>query len=605
MNRKQRRKSSKKKPKKSSTPTLSQEEARVLFDTAADKTIAGDLEGATTDLKKLLDTYPTHPRSLYLMGRIAYLKNDTDTALKFLEQAANTPNFAEPLCDIGVIHRAAGRLDEASASYRKALAINPDIPEVNANLGNTLRELGQLEEAAEYYTKALKLKPDFSEALHNFGITLTHLNKPKEAAEAIRKSLQLNSNNAPAYCDLGHAYWKLERSPEATECFTRALEIEPEYAAAHTNMAAVYFKNNQPEDAIISARKAIALNPNDPASFNTLGGALHQLGDIEEGFEYMAQGAAINPDNAETRFNMGISLLIRGKFEEGWPEFEYRLKNKLLKLNRGFKQPIWQGEDLGDKTLLLYSEQGLGDTVQFARYIPQVKAKAPNVIFEVEGKLVEILHPLTAGIPILVKGKQRLPDFDVYAPLASLPGIFKTTLETIPTDIPYLFADPARIKWWRDRLAGTGLKVGLAWGGNPEHSNDRNRSMPLEAVRPLLSLKGIRWFSLQIGERAQDLRADWASPIEDLSHEVNTFPETAAAMMNLDLIISVDTSLAHLAGALGRRVWMPLGHVADWRWLRDRNDSPWYPTAHLFRQRSRGGWGGVIEQIRDALLGLD
>ena len=605
MNRKQRRKASKKKPKKISTPSLSQEDARALFDTAADKMIAGDLDGATADLETLLGTYPTHPRSLYLMGRIAYLKDDTDTALKFLGQAASTPNFAEPHCDIGVIHRTAGRLDEASASYRKALAINPDIPEVNANLGNTLRELGRLEEAAEYYTKALKLNPDFPEALHNFGITLTHLNKPKEAVEAIRKSLQLNPNNAPAYCDLGHAYWKIERVAEATECFTRALKIEPEFSAAHTNMAAVYFKNNQPEDAIISARKAIALNPNDPASFNTLGGALHQLGDIEEGFENMARGAAINPDNAETRFNMGISLLMRGNFEDGWPHFEYRLKNQLLKLDRGFKQPIWQGEDLGGKTLLLYSEQGLGDTVQFGRYIPRVKAKAPNIIFEVEEKLIETLRPLTGDIPILVKGRQRLPNFDVYAPLASLPGIFKTTMETIPADIPYLFADPARIQWWRDRLAGNGIKVGLTWGGNPEHSNDRNRSMPLEAVRPLLSLKGIRWFSLQIGERAQDLRADWASPIEDLSHEVNTFPETAAAMMNLDLIISVDTSLAHLAGALGRRVWIPLGHVADWRWLRDRNDSPWYPSIHLFRQRSRGDWAGVIEQIKDALLGQD
>jgi len=472
-------------------------------------------------------------------------------------------------------------------------------------MGNTLRELGRLEEAAKHYTKALKLKPEFPEALHSFGITLTHLNKPKEAADAIRKSLQLNPNNAPAYCDLGHAYWKVERMAEATECFVRALKIDPEFSAAHTNMAAVHFKNNQPEDAIISARRAIALNPNDPASFNTLGGALHQLGEIDEGYQHMVRGAAIDPDNPETRFNMGISLLMRGNFEQGWREFNYRLKNKLLKLDRGFKQPIWRGENLDDRTLLIYSEQGLGDTVQFGRYLPHVKAKAPNVIFEVEEKLVEILRPLTGDIPIFVKGKQRLPEFDVYAPLASLPGIFGTTLETIPADVPYLFADPDRVKWWRDRLAGSGVKVGLTWVGNPEYSNDLNRSMPLDAVRPLPSLKGIRWYSLQIGERTQDLRAPWAAPIEDLSQEVDTFPETAAAMMNLDLIISVDTSLAHLAGALGRRVWMQLGHVADWRWLRVRNDSPWYPTIQLFRQRSRGDWVGVIELIKNALLGQD
>lgn len=196
----------------------------------------------------------------------------------------------------------------------------------------------------------------------------------------------------------------------------------------------------------------------------------------------------------------------------GWPAFEHRLKNKLLNLDRGFKQPLWQGEDLDSRTLLLYSEQGLGDKVQFSRYIPMVKAKTPNVVFEAEEKLIGTLQPLTGDILIITKGKQPLPDFDVYAPLASLPGIFKSNLETIPADITYLNADPPRVRWWRDRLSGTGVKVGLVWGGNPIHSNDRNRSMPLEAFRPLLSLKGIRWYGLQIGKPAEELSADWAAP---------------------------------------------------------------------------------------------
>jgi hypothetical protein len=270
-------------------------------------------------------------------------------------------------------------------------------------------------------------------------------------------------------------------------------------------------------------------------------------------------------------------------------------------LDRGFGLPYWQGEDLGDKTLLIYTEQGLGDTIQFGRYIPHVRTHVKNIVLEIEEKLVEIMRPLMGDIAIVIKGKERLPNFDVQIPLTSLPGIFKTNLETIPAKTAYLKADPIRVRWWRDQLAGEGLKVGLVWGGNPEHSHDINRSMPLKALEPLLSLGGIRFYGLQVGDPVQQLREPWAASIEDLSELVGTFPETAAAMMNLDLIISVDTSLAHLAGALGRPAYLPLAHVADWRWMRDRDDTPWYPTMRLFRQQRRSDWAKPILEIKKAL----
>jgi tetratricopeptide (TPR) repeat protein len=605
MNRKQRRKAAQKKTNKKSSATpapnaLSEDEARALFDLAGEKMLAGDLDGAKADLGKVLEIYPHHLRSLYLRGRIAFLQEDMDTALIFLKKAA-TDKFAEPHCDIGVIHRATGRLDDAAESYHKALKINPDIPEANANLANSLRELGQLEHALQYYEKAIKLKPDFAEAYYNLGMTLNLLDRQKEADTYLQKAISLNPESPSAHTELGSVYWKGGYTDKAAACFMLALEIDSTFSPAHTNMAAVHFKKHQFEDAIACARKAIDLNPNDVSSFNILGGSLHQLGQIEEGYTKMLRGISIDPTNAETRFNMGISLLLRGKFEEGWPAFEYRLKNNLLKLDRGFDRPYWQGEELGDKTLLIYTEQGLGDTIQFGRYIPHVRAHVKNIILEIEEKLVETMRPLIGDIPVIIKGKVRLPSFDVHSPLTSLPGICKTNLETIPATTPYLKADPIRVRWWRDRLAGEDLKIGLVWSGNPEHSNDKSRSMPLEEIKPLLALKGIRLYGLQVGEAARQLQEPWAAPIEDLSELLTSFSETSAAMMNLDLTISVDTAPAHLAGALGRPVWAMLAHVSDWRWMRDRDDTPWYPTMRLFRQQTRGDWTKPVLEIKKAL----
>jgi tetratricopeptide (TPR) repeat protein len=605
MNRKQRRKAAQKKSsKKPSAPTasnaLTKEEARTLFDIAGEKILAGDLDDAKAELEKILEIFPQHLRSLYLRGRVSFLQEDMNTALLYLKKAA-TDKFAEPHCDIGVIHRSAGRIDDAAKSYRKALKINPGIPEANANLANALRELGKLEHAIKYYEIAIKLKPNFAEAYYNFGMTLNLLDRPNEADAYLQKAILLNPESPSAHTELGSVYWKGGYTDKAAVCFMQALEIDPTFSPAHTNMAAVHFKNHQLEDAISCAREAIDLNPNDVSSFNILGGSLHQLGRIEDGYTEMLRGILIDPSNAETRFNMGISLLLRGEFEEGWPAFEYRLKNKLFKLDRGFGLPYWQGEDLGDKTLLIYTEQGLGDTIQFGRYIPHVRTHVKNIVLEIEEKLVETMRPLIGDIPIVIKGKERLPNFDVQIPLISLPSVFKTTLKTIPAKTSYLKADPLRVRWWRDRLAGENLKIGLVWGGNPEHSNDVNRSMPLRALEPLLSLEGIRFYGLQIGDLTKQLREPWTAPVEDLSELVGTFPETAAAMMNLDLVISVDTSLAHLAGALGCPIFLPLAHVADWRWMQGRDDTPWYPTMRLFRQHARGDWDKPILDIKNAL----
>jgi hypothetical protein len=293
-------------------------------------------------------------------------------------------------------------------------------------------------------------------------------------------------------------------------------------------------------------------------------------------------------------------LLLRGELREGFEKYESRWRLETLP-PRGFPAPLWNGEDLSGRTILLHAEQGYGDTIQCLRYVPQVAARGGWVVLEVPKELLGLARRLPEVGQLLARG-DALPRFDLQCPLFSLPRAFATTIETIPAQVPYLSAEPEAIARWRIRLGERpGLKVGLAWAGSPQHRNDARRSIAIETLLPLLRLEGVRWFSLQVGERAADLARLPGGLVTDLSPDLIDFAETAAVIGNLDLVIAVDTASAHLAGALGRPAWVLLRARPDWRWLLEREDSPWYPSLRLFRQHRPGDWEEVVRRVAAAL----
>jgi Tetratricopeptide repeat/Glycosyltransferase family 9 (heptosyltransferase) len=354
--------------------------------------------------------------------------------------------------------------------------------------------------------------------------------------------------------------------------------------------------NRQLDEAVTAYRQAIALRPDYLQAVANLGNALTRLGRYHEAIEIYERAIAINPDHPFAHFNMATVLLTLGNFERGWAEHEWRIKAAGSPTDWHTKFPRWTGDDLNGRRILLHSEQGRGDTIQFVRYIPLIAQRGGRVVLGCPPELGRLLRNVS-GVKQLIHGAP-LPQFDVHCPLPSLPLVFQTTLLTIPSTVPYLTVDPTLSQRWRARLADDRrLKVGLAWAGSPTHGNDRNRSIMLMTLSPLLNIPGIRFFSLQVGAAGEPARRLPASVITDFTNELTDFADTAALVEHLDLIISVDTAVAHLAGALGKAVWVLLPFVPDWRWMLDRDDSPWYPTMRLFRQARLGDWSVPMQRM--------
>jgi TPR repeat len=412
---------------------------------------------------------------------------------------------------------------------------------------------------------------------------------------------------------------------EAAACYREAIRLSPNFAEGHCNLAHVLLKRGEVDDALVRYEHALRLNPRQAKGQNCRGTLLLDRGEVSEALASLDQAVAIEPDFPEAHLNRGVALLLLGRLQEGWPEYDWRIRckdypEKLLPL------PHWDGSDLTGKTIVLYGEQGLGDTIQFIRYAPLVKARGGTVV----AACPPILLPVLARCPgidrLVPKGPEAVKAGSVQALLLSLPGIFKTTLDTIPADVPYLFADPAQVEFWREKLAQLpGFKVGILWQGSPLHPRDHLRSVPVTEFAPLAHVEGVHLFSLQVDVGREQLaaavdRGAWTvnrepcvgprstvhgprSTVIDLGDDLaaDPFAETAAAMKNLDLVVTIDTAVAHLAGALGVPVWVALPFGNDWRWLQGREDSPWYPTMRLFRQRKRGDWQEVFQRMADAL----
>jgi len=565
---------------------------------------------ALTEQGRLEEAVASYRRALRLKPDNAGAHNNLGVALKnqgsfaeavacFQQALRIKPNYPEAHDNLGNVLKKQGKLAEAVASHQQALRLKPDFAEAHNNLGNALREQERLGEAVASIQQALRLKPSFAEAHSNLGNALQDQGKLEEAAASFHQALHLKPDFAEAHYNLGNVLREQGRLPEAVASLRQALRLNPSYAEAHNNLGNALREQGRLEEAAASFQQALRLKPNYAEAHNNVAVLLREGGKVEEALASYQQALKLKPDYAEAHKNLGMAWLLLGNFEQGWPEYEWRLQQKNLALPR-LPQPLWDGGPLRGRTILLHAEQGLGDTLQLIRYAPLVKQRGGRVLLGCPPQLEGLLAHCP-GVDLLISEGTPLPAFDVYAPLMSVPGLLKTMLANIPANVPYLSAGADLVRHWRDELAPVaGFKIGIIWQGNPRHKGDRQRSVPLSRFACLAKLEGVRLCSLQVGPGSEQLRdLAWQGAVMDLGSRLDStsLADAAAVIVNLDLVIAVDTALAHLAGALGVPVWVALPYSPDWRWLLDREDSPWYPTMRLFRQTDPGNWVGVFERL--------
>lgn len=480
---------------------------------------------------------------------------------------------------------------------------DPETADVHNDRGVALERLGRFAEALASYERAVELDPGDAVPCFNRGNALLALGRVDEALEHYDKAILLAPNHVNAHINRGSALLRLHRYDEALAAYTRAAAVKPDCADAFYNQGVALMDLGRQDEAIDRFDQAIALQPRHADAFTNRGNAFKTLGRLEEALASYTQAIALVDDNILARFNKAEVAMSLGDFAEGWPLYESRWAiDDVGLLQRTFSQPLWQGnEPIAGRVVLLHAEQGLGDTLQYCRYAPLLVARGAKVVLEVPRPLVRLLGDLAEGVTIVARG-DPLPTFDLHCPLMSVPGRVGTTIQTIPAHVPYLAAEPARVACWRARLPAEGLRIGINWQGNPGGSIDRGRSAPLAEFAPLGRIPGVRLISLQthhgLDQLAHLLPGMTVETLgDDFDSGPDAFLDAAAVIMSLDLVISTDTAIVHLAGALGRPVWVALKAVPHWTWMIDREDSPWYPSARLFRQASDGDWRGVFERM--------
>jgi Flp pilus assembly protein TadD len=493
----------------------------------------------------------------------------------------------------------AGRLNEAGQIYQQVLTAAPAHPEALHMMGVLLLQMGQPAQSLKWIERAIAAaNPPVSEFHVHRAHALLALNRSAEAAAACRRALQLRRGNAEAHQVLGHALTDAGDHTSALKAYQDAARLKPDLPDLLNNLGIALHHANQLEEAARTLTRAHGKESRDPGVLINLSSVLRDLCRFDQAEARLAAAVRLAPADPKVRYNHALLMLLLGRFEQAWPGWEQRFAAGAVS-SRGLPQPRWRGEPLAGRTLLIHAEQGLGDTIQFCRYpFPT----GGNLIFEAQPRIARLLAS-RKDMPAIVRVGDPLPPFDLTCPLMSLPNVYKTTEATIPAGIPYLSAEPDVVARWRARIGERGFRIGIAWQGNPSRREDTGRSIALEQFLPLASIPGVRLISLQ-----KDLGAEQLSSgmnIETLGEDFDSGPDgfidTAAVMMNLDLVITSDTAIPHLAGALGRPVWVALRAVPDWRFMLERADSPWYPTMRLFRQDVRDQWEPVFAAIKNAL----
>ena len=518
------------------------------------------------------------------------------------------PDYVEALSNRGNALLQLGRAADALASYERALQIEPRSEQVLNNRGNALLELCRYADAVDSFNRALELQPAYAEALHHRGNAYWEMQNTTAALVDIEHALAINPAYEEAHNSRGTVLFKLERHAEALACCERALQLNPLHPEALINCGNVWLWRGEAAHALDLYDSAIVHLQRKSSHAGSLAMALCNRGNTlmalnrpEEALKSYAESLA-REDSPETHFYEGMGRLILGDFAQGWPQYEWRWKTQFFKRwVRDFSALRWQGqESLHGKTLLLHAEQGFGDTLQFCRYAVAAAAQGAAVVMEVQAPLKRLLATMP-GVQLMVSAGEPLPPYDYHCPLLSMPGVMAKLSHDIPAAVPYIQPDPALVAAWRARIKGNQLpRIGLVWSGNLAPGLHHDRTLPLVDMLRVVSDRA-QFFSLQKEVIASDKAELQRCDVRNYGETLNDFADTAAIIESMDLVITIDTAVAHLAGALGKPVWILLRFAADWRWLRNRDDSPWYPTARLFRQPAVGDWATVMDAVQREL----
>ena len=547
---------------------------------------------------------PDDARVCYNQGTALLNLGRHEEALTRYDRAISfDPLHADAHMNRGLALQRLQRYEESLSDYDKALALNPGWADAYNDRGTALQSLQRHEEALVSYGKAAVLKPESADACFNQGNALLALQRCAEALTHYDRAISLEPHHVDAHFNRGSTLLNLHRNSEALASYERAAVLRPDYAGAYYNQGVALMSLERYVEALSRFEQAIFLNPHHFDAYTNRGNTLRNLQRYEEARASYDQSLTLQSGNARASFCKAQLELGLGNFQSGWPLYESRWELEEVRPHRrNFSQASWPGsEPIEGKTILLHSEQGLGDTIQFSRYVPLLAERGAEVVFEAPRSITRLLAGLTGGATIVAAG-DRLPAFDLHCPLLSVPGLMGTTVETIPKRVPYLAAEAKLVAQWRERLPPGGIRIGIVWQGNPSGAIDRGRSAPLASFAPLARLPGVRLISLQKHHGLEQLdRLPEGMAVETLGPDFDSGPDafvdTAAVIMNLDLVISTDTAIVHLAGALGRPVWVALKAVPHWAWMVDRDDSPWYPSARLFRQTGDGDWRDVFERM--------
>ncbi|MBL8200612.1 MAG: tetratricopeptide repeat protein [Chromatiales bacterium] len=618
-------------------------EARNALQAALAQHQAGRLAEAEALYRRILAGYPRHPDALHFLGLLAHQRGQHADAVALMDQALHEApghaachsnrgnallalgrpdeavasfhqalaldrNFAEAHLNLGNALQQQGLPDEAIASYRRALRLKPQSAETHYNLGRVYEAQGKTADASRSYRRAVTLRPDYAEAHFNLGNVLQAAGQPQEAVASYQRAVTLKPDHAEAHNNLGAQLEITGRLDEAAASYRRALALRPDFPEAHNNLGNVLLAAGRPDEAIASYQAAIARRPDYAEAHNNLGNALQAAGRLDEAVRSHDRALGLRPDFPDARWNKSFALLLQGDFAAGWPLFEARWE--LLGNHPDvpvFDRPLWLGDaPLAGRTLLVHHEQGLGDTLQMLRYVPLLAARGARVVLQVPAALAA-LAATVPGVDAVVAPGTPLPPHDLHCPCMSLPLACGTTLSTIPAEVPYLSVPEVVRAAWQARLGDRSgqPRIGLAWSGSTAHRNDRQRSVALRDLLPLLATPA-EFHSLQKEYRPDDQEQFAADGrLRDWSAALDDFADTAGLIGRLDLVIAVDTAVAHLAGALGKPVWLLLPAAPDYRWLLGRTDSPWYPTMRLFRQPAPGNpgdaWQPVLHELSAAL----
>jgi Flp pilus assembly protein TadD len=579
-----------------------------LYEEAAKHFFGGSPEAAEPILRQVVAQRPQHAEATHLLGLIAAGRKDFAGSTVLFERAIQLRrDWPLPLYNLGNVLMLTGQRDAAIDSYRRAIALGIQLRDAFSNLGGLLLARGEIDAAIAVFREGTDQFAGDAASWLDLSGALVRYDRPQQGLAAARRSVELAPQQAAGYCNLASALGKLEQFDEAIAAYQRALQLGPERAEVHFDLATALECKGDNAAAEFHHRRATELKPQMPLLWNGLGVNLAKQARFDEARTAYDQAILIDPNCADAHTNLALELLARGWFEQGLAEFEWRDRCTQRANVRNIEgAPRWDGSSLAGRVLLIRSEQGLGDTIQFIRYVKLLAHNGGTIIIECQGPLHRLISDLVRrtdpAIRVIPRGAP-LPPFDVHCPLMSLPKLLGCPFDSPPVPPPYLYPPADEIAFWKSRLDAlpAGLKVGLTWSGNPGNSWNSVRSLAYSKLAPLADIRPVQWISLQMGNPARGAQAappamkliDWTTEFYDFSD--------AALMANLDLIISVDTSVAHVAGALGKPIWLMLSLAADWRWLRGRIDTPWYPTMRLFRQSTLGDWGSVIQPVAAAL----